>query len=172
MSKNDDFQHDILSIADDFKEAYRRCVRGEDPEVDEYGRTFCHFVGVPAIVNAAFACELYLKSLLGEKIKEIDHREWHDLKALYSQLDTPLQNQIREYVETHWIQPDGHSFDDQLERAKDVFVSWRYIFEEKHTDGYMGCFINEHLKFFELFITILQKLACEKKETDDKYNSI
>lgn len=165
MSKNYyDFQHDILSIADDFEEAYKRCLQGENPEIDEYGHNCSHYVGVPAIVNAAFACELYLKSLIGEKIKELDRRDWHNLQSLYSKLDMPLQNLISKYIEAHWTQPDGHSFDDLFGHAKDVFISWRYIFEEKHTDGYMGCLINEYLNFFELLVAILQKSAHEAKE--------
>ena len=163
-----DLQTNILLQADDFTEAYHRCMCGVNPEVDEYGCMRCHYVGVPAIVNAAFACELYLKYLIGSKIEGVSPQKRHDLKVLYSKLDKPLQNQIREYVEAQWTQPDGYSFDDLLERAKNVFVAWRYIFEEEHTDGYMGCFINEYLKFFELFVAILHKLAHENKETDEQ----
>ena len=164
MSAYYDLQTNILLQADDFVEAYQRCIRGENPEVDEYGRVHSHFIAIPAVVNAAFACELYLKYLIGLKIEEISPKERHDLKALYFMLDTPLQNQIRQYVEANWTQPDGRSFDDLLGRAKDVFVLWRYIFENEHTDGYMGCFVNEYLSFFELFIAILKKLAHENKE--------
>ena len=157
MSEYYDLQTNILLQADDFVEAYQRCIRGENPEVDEYGRVRSHFIAIPAVVKAAFACELYLKCLNGQYVEE------HDLKVLYFKLDTHLQNLIRKYVEAHWTQPNGHSFDDLLERAKDVFVSWRYIFEKEYTDVFMGCYVNEYLSFFELFIAILQKLAHENK---------
>ena len=157
MDKMYCLQTNALSQADDFVEAYRRCVQGKNPSIDEYGRTCCSVVNIPAIVNAAFACELYLKSILGTNTKE------HNLAILYSQLDNEKQSRIRQYVDKSF---DGHSiysFDSCLKRAANVFVNWRYIYENEHSDGYMGCFINEYLEFFKHFVLVLKEIAHANK---------
>ena len=59
-----DFNVSIRNIANDFYSAYKRCIEGKNPHIDEYGRHVMEVVNVPAIVNAAFACELYLKLLI------------------------------------------------------------------------------------------------------------
>lgn len=51
---NCDFDTSITNIADDFCEAYLRCLKGKNPTVDEFNRTRCEVVNVPAIVNGAF----------------------------------------------------------------------------------------------------------------------
>ena len=150
-------QTNILLQADDFAEAYRRCARGENPTIDEYGRTCYAVVNIPAIVNAAFACELYMKSMITTPIVG------HELASLFSELDTDKQEQIRQYVDNKFKEHPVNSFDMCLERATNVFVDWRYIYEEEHTDGFMGCFINEYLTFFQYFIEILSKLAHANK---------
>ena len=150
-------QTNILMQADDFAEAYCRCIQGENPSIDAYGRTCYHVVNIPAIVNAAFACELYMKSILGTNTKE------HNLSLLYSQLNIEKQIRIRQYIDKSF---DGHliySFDTCLKRAANVFVDWRYIYENEHSDGYMGCFINEYLEFFKHFTFILKEIAHENK---------
>lgn len=154
MIVNDKYnlQTNILSQADDFCEAFHRCTQGKNPAIDEFGRTKYAVVNIPAIVNAAFACELYLKSLLGKKGE-------HNLKNLFELLDTDKQEQIRSYVDKKFDKHCIYSFDFCLKRAANVFIEWRYIYEENHTDGFMGCFINEYLIFFSYFTEILKNLA-------------
>ena len=150
-------QTNILLQADDFAEAYCRCIKGENPTIDEYGRTCCSVLNIPAIVNAAFACELYIKSILVTTTKE------HDLEILYSQLDNEKQSEIRSYVDKCFNGHPTYKFDTCLKRASNAFVDWRYIYEDEHSDGYMGCFINEYLEFFKHFIFILKEIAHENK---------
>ena len=79
------FERNILQQADDFFEAYRRCSKGENPRKDEYNRLCFSVVNVPAVVNAAFSIELYLKSIL--KSKEREHR----LEILFNKLNIETQ---------------------------------------------------------------------------------
>ena len=79
---------DILQQADDFAEAFRRCSKGENPRKDEFNRMCMDVVNIPAIVNAAFACELYLKSML--------EQPWgHKLMDLFEQLDNETKIQLK-----------------------------------------------------------------------------
>ena len=147
-------QTNILLQADDFFEAYKRCIYGKNPKV-EGGCTQYSVVNIPAIVNAAFACELYMKSL----IKEKENKQGHDLKELFDKLTNETQEQIKQFVNEKLETQPFYSFDTLLDLAKNAFVEWRYIFEEEHTDGFMGCFINEYLMFFEYFVTALKDMA-------------
>lgn len=146
-------QTNALSQADDFVEAYRRCVQGKNPSIDKYGRTCYSVLNIPAIVNAAFACELYIKSILATTIKD------HDLAILFAQLDNEMQKKIRQHVDNCFVGHPTYSFDSCLKRAANAFIDWRYIYENEHSDGYMGCLINEHLVFFNHFVFILKELA-------------
>lgn len=143
----------ILQQADDFAEAFYRCTQGKNSTIDEFGRAKYSAINIPAIVNAAFACELYLKSMLNKK------KGVHNLKALFKLLDTDIQEQIKSYVDKKLNKHCSYSFDICLERAAKVFIEWRYIYEGYHTDGSMGCFINEYLMFFDSFTEILKNLA-------------
>ena len=64
-----DFRTDIVLIADDFYDAYQRCREGKHPiQIDNVIKySTCN---VPAIVNGAFALELYFKSMLPPKTRE------------------------------------------------------------------------------------------------------
>lgn len=146
-------QTNILLHADDFFEAYRRCIKGECPVKDEFGRLKYSVINIPSIVNAAFACELYLKSILKKPVME------HDLKKLFETLEKNKQNEIRKLVNNQLEKQSKYSFDLCLERAVNIFVKWRYIYEDVHTDGFMGCFINEYLLFFQCFISTLKDFA-------------
>lgn len=154
-----ELQTNILFQADDFAEAYRRCIEGKNPKTDENGGKSLEVVNIPAIVNAAFSCELYLKYLTVIK------RE-HKLKPLFDSLNNATKNRIKNNVSKS-LDQKIFNFDMLLERASNVFVSWRYIFEEPHTDGFMGTFINEHLMFFGLFLPELKKIAHEKYDLEN-----
>lgn len=157
MKKNDYYklQTNILDLADDFEEAFNRCEEGKNFRIDEYGRGCYEVVNIPAIVNAAFSCELYIKYLLGKK------RHGHNLKKLFILLDSEIQNRIRTNI-NEILDNRLFNFDLMLERASESYKTWRYIFEKKRTDYFMGTFINEHLKFFNLFLPELKKIAYEK----------
>ena len=78
---DENIKENLLLQADEFEEAYKRCARGENPHKDETGRIVYHAVNLPAVVNAAFSCELYLKYLIGSKCSG------HDLEQLFRHLD-------------------------------------------------------------------------------------
>lgn len=141
-----DLKTTILQQADDFAEAYYRCRYGVNWQKDEFGRMCAHVVNVPAIVNAAFACELYLKSLINE------HVETHNLKTLYESLDEITRNTVSLLINKKIHNYNqGFIFDACLENAANVFVDWRYIYEKEHTEGFMGNSISELLFFFFFF---------------------
>ena len=149
-----DFQTSILLQADDFAEAYKRCREGKNPRRDESGRLCSSCVNIPAIVNAAFACELYFKSML-----EPPPKNEHNLFILYQKLPENKKQIIRDYVNDRFKGHPRYTFDYCMERAGDAFVNWRYVFENEHTDGFYGTFINEYLSFFENLIPVLKDVA-------------
>lgn len=146
---------DILQQADDFAEAFRRCSKGENPRKDEFNRLCTDVVSIPAIVNAAFACELYFKSML--------EQPWgHKLKDLFEQLDRKIQLQLKNEFNTNFTKHPVYNFDGFLSDISDAFIEWRYIFEEQHTEGFYGCHINEFLTFFNCFLPIVKRVANER----------
>ena len=147
------FSRDIIQQADDFVEAYRRCTHGENPRKDEYGRLCLSVVNIPAIVNAAFSCELYFKSIIGSKAKG------HALRELFDQLDVDAQNCLREPINKEFAKNNLFDFDVCLDHISNAFVEGRYIYEESHTEGFYGCYINEFLMFFNLLLPLLKDLA-------------
>ena len=154
---NHDFQRNILLQADDFFEAYRRCSHGENPRKDEYGRMCFSVVNIPAIVNAAFSCELYFKSMINEQVRG------HDLKELFEQLNVSKQEFIREQINNEFSKNKIFDFDLCLKHISNAFAEWRYIYEAPHTEGFYGCYINEFLMFFNLLLPLLKDLAHQKQ---------
>ena len=146
---------DILQQADDFAEAFRRCSKGENPRKDEFNRMCMDVVSIPAIVNAAFACELYLKSML--------EQPWgHKLKDLFEQLDNETKIQLKNEFDASFSKHPIYNFNVFLNDISDAFVEWRYVFEESHTEGFYGCYINEFLMFFNCFLPIVKRIAHER----------
>ena len=146
---------DILQQADDFAEAFRRCSKGENPRKDEFNRMCMDVVSIPAIVNAAFACELYLKSML--------EQPWgHKLKDLFEQLDNETKIQLKNEFDASCSKHPVYNFEVFLNDISDAFVEWRYVFEESHTEGFYGCYINEFLMFFNCFLPIVKRIAHER----------
>lgn len=149
-----DLKTTILQQADDFAEAYRRCILGENPHIDNYGRLCEHVVNVPAVVNAAFSCELYLKCIIDKKVRE------HDLKILFQSLDRSLQEIIADDIDKKLKGYNkSYGFNMCLERAANVFEDWRYMHEKDYTGCYVGNRINEYLIFFDLFLNELSHKA-------------
>lgn len=146
---------DILQQADDFAEAFRRCSKGENPKKDELNRMCMDVVSIPAIVNAAFSCELYFKSMLT--------RPWgHKLKDLFEQLDVETQLQLKSEFDANFTHHLVYNFDFVLNDISNAFIAWRYVFEKPHTEGFYGCYINEFLMFFNCFLPIVKRIAHER----------
>lgn len=149
MNSNYDFNTSILSVADDFYEAYLRCIEGKNPTKDEFNRTRYEVTNIPAIVNGAFAIELYIKSRLVKKTRG------HNLRTLFSKLDKETKDRIRSEIESK-IDKRFTSFSKQFWTIAKAFEYWRYI-HEKNDFGYgLNVTINNISIFVETFRKILR----------------
>ena len=78
----------------EFQKAAARCLG-----VNEYGTNeIAEELPAPAVVNAAFACEMYLKALILKSGKKYPtNRDGHILKKLYDMLLEPIQKHIYQF---------------------------------------------------------------------------
>lgn len=77
----------------------------------------------PVIVNFAFACELYMKSLLMLQRKSKDVVVGHELNNLFLDLDNPIRERIvRETKIKKW--------DEFMSDSSNAFEAWRYYYEK------------------------------------------
>lgn len=100
---------------------------------------------IPSIVNMAFSCELYLKSLLSDGNSEA---RGHDLYELFSRLPECLKSSV---LNSQYFMGDN-KFYDKLCENRAVFLNWRYAYEsgkEKTVD----------IMFLEKFALVLHDLA-------------
>ncbi len=81
----------------------------------------------PAVVNAAFACEVFLKLLLHSEGIRIP--KGHRLHVLYHELPCALQERIRGDVIQRYGQWKDAFGMECLENVSDAFATWRYIYE-------------------------------------------
>lgn len=154
MSSIYDFDVNILQIADDFLDAYYRCREGKNPDEDEHGRIVIAVPHIPAIVNAAFACELYFKSMIAET------ETGHKLQVLFNKLSDDNKNAIRERTEEALLLLNlAKDFDGYIEVIDDVFISWRYIHEKSQTQGFLGNQINMCVQVFKILIPAIKEVA-------------
>lgn len=152
---NPDFDTSILNIAEDFYHAYLRCLEGKNPTKDEYGRIRYDVVNIPAIVNGAFALELYLKSLSPLSKEELKQKR-HSIKKLFLTLDNDTQERIRDEVEKEL--PLDYTFEKGLAIINNAFTFWRYI----HTKPDLGYGLNVTLNVLPAFIKVIRKEAMKK----------
>lgn len=75
----------------------------------------------PLLVNSAFACEMYMKSLL--ILNNIPYQKSHGLKSLFDLLPKQYQDFLR--IEKY----SRKEFDKELDEHSDDFVKWRYYVE-------------------------------------------
>lgn len=159
MKDKHDWSIDILDIADDFYEAYRRC-REEKPVIDDCnGKMRGSIVSVPAIVNGAFALELYLKSLIPEKQRRISG---HNFSVLYSVLDAEKQDFIKQRVEPRIKGWHFLTFDTVLEGISQSFEYWRYIHEKED----FGFGLNMTLNILSPFIDAIRELVLSDQKSE------
>lgn len=86
---------------------------------------------VPFIVNAAFAVELYLKTLL-RSAGVVPPRQEHELVKLHAQLPSNEQARIEELCvhQTQDFDPGtSDTFSARLVPLNNAFVRWRYAYE-------------------------------------------
>ena len=107
---------------------------------------------VPDIVNSAFACEVFIKSLLvfnGFPLKEI---RGHELAGLLKQLETKDLETVIKVKDSFDSNED--EFNDMINNISNAFEQWRYVYE-KHSSEI-------HLNFLRLLRSVLREVCCEK----------
>lgn len=100
----------------------------------------------PVMVNAAFACEMFLKGILiahGIDYKKLlKQRKGHGLKALYDLLP---KEEYKEFLKI----PGKDTFDKKLEAHSNDFVNWRYYIEnpgEYIMEPFFTCVLMKNLE--------------------------
>ena len=95
---------------------------------------------IPYIVNMTFCAELLLKFLLVEEGMNLEYliKIGHDLKALHKK----LRPETKELIYSSFKRPLIYNINNELSRAKNAFVKWRYLVLDKidasegtHKDG-------------------------------------
>jgi len=117
-----------LSVADSFYNAAERC--NEQQYIGDYFR----WLPIPAIVNYAFSCEVYMKALLMKPGEGAN--KGHNLLKLFDSLPSEIQVEIQKTVDC-----SKFPFRRMLENSSDLFVECRYIYEYKS--------LNINLKFLQ-----------------------
>lgn len=108
-----------IDIADDFYEAYRWC----------FNTGANRIYGVPGFVKGVFACELYLKILVGDKAKALKGKERHNLYALYRLLDKTEKEKLNSVSNGNDL-----NLEELLKSIGHGFIDWRYIYEDGNED--------------------------------------
>ena len=145
-----------IEIADDFYEAYKRCFESKNQITDEYSHECSSIVAIPGFVNGLFACELYFKILLKDKIKCM---HTHNLKELFEELDS----KSKEYLQS--INNDSsYTLEDLLNQIGDGFKMWRYIFENESNSFGSGRPFEYSQIFLNKYLHLLKQMAVDKCE--------
>ena len=84
---------------------------------------------IPYIVNMTFCAELLLKFLLLEEGKNLEYlkKRGHNLKALHK----TLHRETKTLIHSSFKRPLIYNIDNELSRAKNAFVKWRYLVLDK-----------------------------------------
>lgn len=108
-----------IDIADDFYDTYKICFSTGSNRI----------YAIPGFVNGLFACELYLKILIGKKVNKLKGKKRHNLYALFNLLE---DNEKEKLIS---IKNDrNYNLEDLLINIGDGFISWRYIYEDDNGD--------------------------------------
>lgn len=104
-----------IDIADDFYDAYKICFSTGSNRI----------YAIPGFVNGLFACELYLKIMIGNKIQNLHGKDRHNLYSLYCLLEDS-EKDILKSVKSDKDFP----FEELLKNVGDGYINWRYLYEE------------------------------------------
>lgn len=114
------------------------------------------FYSVPAVVNSAFACEVFLKLLL--EIEQIEIKRMHQLEELFEQLPEKVKAAIQQSTMQNygtWTDVFGLNL---LHQISDAFVQWRYHYEHD--------FENARIMKIELDFLVAFRNALREKCSD------
>lgn len=115
------------------------------------------FYVIPSAVNSAFACEVFLKSIL--KYSDIDFTKQHDLKELFELLPERIKTFVKDTAAVNyggnWTNWAGFEYLDNVSKA---FVDWRYCYEMD-----WGKFMSVHMEtgFLIAFRNALREASCQ-----------
>lgn len=127
-----------------FQLAAERCLEErENPEQ----RT----LPIQAIVNCAFACEVYLKAIYAFEHPEVDKVWGHYLDDLYNQLPGHYKVAIENKLDFLYKKEDIERF---LKDFRKIFEEYRYVYE-MNSDNRI------HFGFLHIFSSALQDVVGE-----------
>ena len=137
-----------------------RCCEVEPNDIIEY-RFNSHTVA--GIVNSAFACEVFIKTLLvihGVSVNEMrgkKTRDGHELKRLwelFKKMDCKTATLVELQMQEIFNSNNKSMFYDLLDSISNAFEYWRYIYEKD--DG------NTNINFLRTFRLLLREVCCEQ----------
>lgn len=112
---------------------------------------------VSGIVNSAFACEVFIKSLLVFHGISVEKLKGHHLKKLWDEfktIDCKTALLVEKKMRETFTSENSHMFDELLDNISNAFEYWRYIYEKK------GGSIN--LNFLRCFRELLREVCCNQ----------
>lgn len=114
------------------------------------------FFSIPAIMNVAFACELFLKAIC-LYTNQKGALKGHYLRDLYKDLKTSQKIELEKIFRSHCLF-ESVTLESTLKKHSRVFEEWRYIYEnEKVTNP----------SAYEVYIDDLLAAAISLKEYVD-----
>lgn len=124
---------------------------------------------VSGIVNSAFACEVFIKTLLVFHGKTVGEIKGHELKMLwekFKKVDYETALLIEERMREWFKSENENMFDELLEEASNAFEYWRYIYEKQ--DGSIN------INFLRGFRMLLREACCNQlfEKTWSEYKNI
>lgn len=115
---------------------------------------------IPNFAILAFACELYMKTILFYYTK--DFPKGHDLKHLYIEISKYFNKsefikifaeQMRKLFDNYSIENSEQSLIETLRRNSNMFEDWRYLFEKKIDKPYtVHGFVFELAESLKLYV--------------------
>lgn len=112
---------------------------------------------VSGIVNSAFACEVFIKSLLVFRDMSIEQLKGHELKKLWYMLKK-RDGETAQLVEHRMLEifksEKENMFDELLGNVSNAFEYWRYIYEKDAG--------NINLNFLRCFRNLLREVCCNQ----------
>ncbi|MBR4096383.1 MAG: hypothetical protein IKK42_03650 [Oscillospiraceae bacterium] len=110
---------------------------------------------VPIVVNSAFACELFIKSMLPT------NTTGHKLNQLFNLLDSDVQEKIKnttiDNIKKTTPSYCRQSFQDDLDNNSNIFAEWRYFHEKNNCSA--------NLQFMSAFMNSIYDIAYNENKT-------
>lgn len=142
-----------LDSEDDSEEAFQDIMEPIQPQIEMH----LEYI-IPIIVNASFACELYMKSILvksGLPVKKL-RKCGHKLDELFYILPDGQRNDIQKRMYNRGY---GNEFELHLGEISNAFIEWRYWFE-----GTEKCVENIFLgNFCDVLEEVADRYVCGMK---------